>query len=82
VDTICLLKQKREEDKFIEQADLRSVLRKFGVNYINQSLFLNEFTRGVPVHIDDLITLMKSCKNSAFASDEKNTMAGFGFSDL
>jgi hypothetical protein len=35
VDTICLLKSKREEDKFIEQADLRSVLKKFCVNYIN-----------------------------------------------
>jgi hypothetical protein len=36
VDTICQIKTKRDEDKFIEQADLRSVLKKFGVNYINQ----------------------------------------------
>ena len=35
VDTIGLLKQKRDEEKFIELAELRTVLKKFGVNYIN-----------------------------------------------
>ena len=61
VDTIGLLKQKRDEEKFIDQADLRTVLKKFGVNYNNQNLFLNEFTKGVKVHIEDLVTLMKAC---------------------
>ena len=35
VDTVGLLKQKRDEEKFIELADLRTILKKFGVNYIN-----------------------------------------------
>ena len=35
VDTVGLLKQKRDEEKFIDLADLRTVLKKFGVNYIN-----------------------------------------------
>ena len=61
VDTVGLLKQKRDAEKFIDQADLRTVLKKFGVNYINQNLFLNEFTKGVKVHIEDLITVMKAC---------------------
>lgn len=61
VDTVGLLKQKREQDKFIDQADLRTVLKKFGVNYINQNLFLTEFTKGVKVHIEDLVTVMKNC---------------------
>lgn len=81
VDTICQFKQKREEDKFIEQADLRQVLKKFGVHYINQNLFLNEFTRG-PVHIDDLITLMKRCISSMYASGESEMKSGFGFLSL
>ena len=37
------------------------MLKKFGVNYINQNMFLNEFTKGVKVHIEDLITVMKAC---------------------
>lgn len=61
VDTVGLLKQKRDEEKFIDQADLRTVLKKFGVNYINQTMFLNEFTKGVKVHIEDLVTVMKAC---------------------
>jgi Ca2+-binding EF-hand superfamily protein len=81
VDTICQFKQKREEDKFIEQADLRQVLKKFGVHYINQNLFLNEFTRG-PVHIDDLITLMKRCISSMYASGESDIQTTFGYNSL
>lgn len=61
VDTVGLLKAKRDEEKFIDQADLRTVLKKFGVNYINQTMFLNEFTKGVSVHIEDLVTVMKAC---------------------
>ena len=61
VDTVGLLKQKRDAEKFIDLADLRTVLKKFGVNYINQNLFLTEFTKGVKVHIEDLVTLMKAC---------------------
>ena len=61
VDTIGLLKQKRDEEKFIDLADLRTVLKKFGVNYNNQNMFLNSFTKGVKVHIEDLVTLMKAC---------------------
>lgn len=37
------------------------MLKKFGVNYINQTMFLNEFTKGVKVHIEDLVTVMKAC---------------------
>lgn len=61
VESIGLLKQKREEDKFCEQADLRQVLRKFGISYINQGLFLHEFTKGSSVHLTDLIARMKAC---------------------
>lgn len=38
------LKGRREEEKNIEVADLRSVLLKFGVNYINQDIFVQQFT--------------------------------------
>lgn len=50
----------REEEKFIQLADLRQVLTKFGVSYINQDLFLKECTKGEQVHIEDLITRVKS----------------------
>ena len=55
------LKGKREEEKLIEVADLRAVLMRFGVNYLNQDVFVNEFTRNMPTHIEDLITRMKNC---------------------
>ncbi len=61
IDSIGLLKSKREEDKFVEQADLRQVLKKFGISYINQGLFLQEFTKGSSVHVTDLIARMKAC---------------------
>jgi hypothetical protein len=35
VDSTGELKGKREEDKIIDVADLRSVLHKFGVTYLN-----------------------------------------------
>ena len=61
VDTIGLLKQKREDEKVIDMADLRTVLKKFGVNYINQTMFLTEFVpEGVPIHIERLITRMRA----------------------
>ena len=54
------IRGKREEEKFIQQADLRSVLAKFGVSYINQDMFLREFTKGEQVHIEDLVTRVKA----------------------
>ena len=36
------------------------MLSKFGVSYINQDLFLKECTKGDQVHIEDLITRVKS----------------------
>lgn len=63
-----MLKQKREEEKFCEQADLRQVLKKFGISYINQGLFLNEFTKGSSVHLQDLIARMKACVKSHYQS--------------
>jgi hypothetical protein len=44
-DSTAELRGKRDEEKFIEVADLRAVLLKFGVNYLNQDVFVNEFTR-------------------------------------
>jgi len=40
---------------------LRQVLKKFGVNYVNQGLFLKSFTTLEKVHIEDLLTKMKKC---------------------
>jgi len=54
------IRGKREEEKFVQQADLRSVLTKFGVSYINQELFLKEFTKGEQVHVEDLATRVKA----------------------
>jgi Ca2+-binding EF-hand superfamily protein len=61
------LKGKRDEEKIIEVADLRSVLFKFGVNYINQDIFVNEFTRNMPTHLEDLLTRMKNCVKQAYS---------------
>lgn len=49
----------RDEDKVIEIPDLRIVLRKFGLNYINQEMFIKEFVRGTEVHVDDLAARIK-----------------------
>lgn len=35
VESVARLKALREEQKFIELADLRQVLKKFGVGYVN-----------------------------------------------
>jgi hypothetical protein len=51
VESIGLLKQKREEEKFVELADLRQVLKKFGISYVNQGMLLQELTKGAAVHI-------------------------------
>lgn len=59
LDTCGHMRGKREEEKFIQVADLRSVLSKFGVSYINQDLFLKEFVKGEQVHAEDLITRTK-----------------------
>jgi hypothetical protein len=37
---------KRDEDKVIQLVDLRHLLAKFGISYVNQGLFLKEFTKG------------------------------------
>ena len=62
------LKGRREEEKIIDVADLRQVLIKFGVNYINQDVFVNEFTRNQPAHLEDLVTRMKNCVKQAYTS--------------
>ena len=36
------------------------MLTKFGVSYINQGMFIKEFSKGDQVHIEDLITRVKS----------------------
>ena len=66
VESTAELKGLREEEKLIEIADLRQVLHKFGVNYLNQDVFINEFTRNEKVHIEDLVTRMKSCVQQAY----------------
>jgi len=43
-------------------------LTKFYVNYINQGLFLQEFTRKEQVHIEDLIERMKACVKTRYGS--------------
>ena len=55
-------------------------MRKFGVSYINQDLFLNEFTKGSAVHIDDLITLMKRCINANYLNGEAKGKSAIGLS--
>ena len=62
------LKGKRDDEKVIEVADLRQVLVKFGVNYLNQDIFVNEFTRNQPAHLEDLITRMKNCVKQAYST--------------
>lgn len=57
---------KREEEKFIQQADLRSVLTKFGVSYINQEMFLKEFAKAEQVHVEDLVTRVKAAARQHF----------------
>lgn len=75
------LKGRREDEKIIDVADLRQVLVKFGVNYINQDIFVNEFTRNHPAHLEDLITRMKNCVKQAY-SMSATSMAATGESGL
>ena len=42
------------------------MLSKFGVNYLNQDVFVNEFARNEAVHIEDLVTRMKNCVKQAY----------------
>ena len=66
VESTAELRGRREEEKVVEVPDLRQVLLKFGVNYINQDLFVSEFSRSDSVHIEDLITRMKNCVQQAY----------------
>ena len=75
------LKGRREDEKIIDVADLRQVLVKFGVNYINQDIFVNEFTRNQPAHLEDLITRMKNCVKQAY-SLSASSMSATGDSGL
>lgn len=36
------------------------MLSKFGVSYINQEMFLKEFCKSESVHVEDLVTKVKS----------------------
>ena len=66
MESTAELRGRREEEKVVEVPDLRQVLLKFGVNYINQDLFVSEFSRSDSVHIEDLITRMKNCVQQAY----------------
>jgi len=61
-----MLKNKREEDKNIALADLRQVLIKYSVNHIDQDMFLQHFSNGYPVNLEDLIASMKHCYKSYY----------------
>ena len=81
------LKGKRDDEKIICVADLRQVLVKFGVNYLNQDIFVNEFTKNQPCHLEDLITRMKNCVRQAYnlsavAQNIEQTQASSGGSSL
>lgn len=66
------MKQKRDHEKFVELADLRLVLKKFGISYINQNLFLDAFTRkNVPTNLGDIITDMKAFVKTKYAGTEE-----------
>ena len=69
-DEYGILKNKHEQEKFIDISNLRKVLTKFGLSYINQGMFIQEFTKGVQVHIDDLIAQMNQCKKKQYGSEE------------
>ena len=75
-ESIAELKGRREDEKIIEVADLRQVLVKFGVNYINQDIFVNEFTRNQPAHLEDLITRMKNCVKQAYSLSATTMSSG------
>jgi hypothetical protein len=62
------IRGQREEDKFISLPDLRQVLTKFGVSYINQDLFLKDCTKGEQVHIEDLIARVKAVTRQHYQS--------------
>ena len=68
LDSCGHIRGKREEEKFIQQADLRSVLGKFGVSYINQEMFLKEFAKTEQVHAEDLITRVKHLAKKAYTA--------------
>lgn len=80
VESIGLIKQNREEEKFVGLADLRQVLRKFGISYVNQGLFLQEFTKSTSVHLQDLIARMKACVKAHYnsATSDLNEAPGSG----
>jgi hypothetical protein len=71
LDTIGMIKNHREQDKFIELADLKSVLQKYNLTYINQCLFLQEFTRKGSVHVEDLIVRMKACVRDYYSAEKQ-----------
>lgn len=60
LDSCGQIRGAREEDKFIQLADLRQVLAKFGLSYVNQDMFLKEYTRGEQIHVEDLIGRLQS----------------------
>jgi hypothetical protein len=72
IEATAGLKQKRDHEKFVELADLRLVLKKFGISYINQNLFLDAFTRkNVPTNLGDIITDMKAFVKTKYAGTEE-----------
>jgi hypothetical protein len=50
----------------IEPADLRYVLKQFGFSYTNQNSFIERICKNVPVHIEDLISRMKSIVRDSY----------------
>lgn len=68
LDSCGHIRGKRDEEKFICLADLRSVLSKFCVSYINQEMFLKEFAKTEQVHAEDLIARVKHLARKHFTS--------------
>jgi Ca2+-binding EF-hand superfamily protein len=66
LEQACDIRQVRDEDKMIEPADLRYVLKQFGFSYTNQSLFIDQIAKNQPVHLEDLISRMKSTVKSTY----------------
>lgn len=59
VESTAQVKQKPDDQKLVDLASLRQVLRKFGISYINQGMFLNKICEGSPKILSDIICKME-----------------------
>jgi hypothetical protein len=60
IDSLGGLRGKRDQEKIISIPDLKMVLIKQGISYINQEMLLKEFTKGQQVHVEDLMARITS----------------------